>query len=103
MTAQEISHTLEIPIRLLRQILFELVDSGIASEIKATDENDSAYQPAFTIHGLTLARVLKALDQRGMGSIPVAETEASAALSAALEAFREAIDQSPANRLLKDI
>jgi len=102
-TAQEISQTLEIPIRLLRQILFELVDSGIASEIKVTDENDPAYQPAFTIHSLTLARVLEALDQRGLRAIPVAETEASATLSAALKAFQEAIDQSPANRLLKDI
>ncbi|MCF8142775.1 MAG: YihY/virulence factor BrkB family protein [Deltaproteobacteria bacterium] len=103
LTAQEISHTLEIPIRLLRQILFELVDSGIASEIKAIDENDPAYQPAFTIHGLTLAHVLEALDQRGVRSIPVAETKASASLSEALEAFREAIEKAPANRLLKDI
>jgi membrane protein len=103
LTAQEISHTLEIPIRLLRQILFELVDSGIASEIKGIDENDPAYQPAFTIHGLTLAHVLEALDQRGVRSIPVAETKASASLSAALEAFREAIEKAPANRLLKDI
>ncbi len=105
LTAQEISRSLEIPIRLLRQILFELVDSGIASEIKATDGNDPAYQPAFTIHRLTLTHVLDALDQRGIdsGSIPVAETKASASLSAALKAFREAIDQSPANRLLKDI
>jgi membrane protein len=87
----------------LRKILFDLVHSGIVSEIKATDENDPAYQPAFAIHGLTLARVLDGLDQKGVRSIPVAQTEASAALSVALEAFREAIDQSPANRLLKDI
>ena len=103
LTAQEISHVLEIPIRLLRQILFDLVHSGIASEIKAAEEDDPAYQPAFTIHDLTLARVLNALDQRGLSFIPVAKTETSATLSAALEAFREAIDQSPANRLLKDI
>jgi len=103
LTAQEISHVLEIPIRLLRQILFDLVHSGIASEIKVAEEDDPAYQPAFTIHDLTLARVLNALDQRGLSSIPVAKTETSARLSAALEAFRQAIDQSPANRLLKDI
>jgi len=101
--AQEISRTLEIPIRLLRQILFELVHSGIVSEIKVTDQNDPAYQPALSIDGLTLVRVIDALDQRGVASLPVAETEASASLSAALETFREMIDQSPANRLLKDI
>jgi membrane protein len=103
LAAQEISQTLEIPIRLVRQILFDLVHSGILSEIKAADGNDAAYQPAFTIHRLTVARVLEALDQRGLRSIPVAETEAFAALSTALKAFGEAVDQSPANRLLKDI
>jgi len=103
LTAQEISQILEIPIRLLRQILFDLVHSGIASEIKANDKNDPAYQPAFTIHDMTVARVLDALDQRGLRSIRVAETAASVSLSAALETFREAIHQSPANRLLKDI
>ena len=102
-TAQEISQTLEIPIRLVRQILFELVHSGIVSEIKGTDGNDLAYQPAFTIHRLTVARVLEALDERGLRSIPVTETEAFEAISTALKAFREAVDQSPANRLLKDI
>jgi len=103
LTAHDISGTLEIPIRLLRQILFELVHSGIVSEIRATDRNDTAYQPAFSIDGLTVGRVLDALDHRGIGSVPVAETKASASLSAALETFRETIDQSPANRLLRDI
>lgn len=103
LTAQEISQILEIPIRLLRKILSDLVHSGIASEIKAADDNDPAYQPAFTIHDLTVARVLEALDQRGIPCIPVADTESSAALSATLEVFRETINQSPANRLLKDI
>ncbi|MDD5207125.1 MAG: YhjD/YihY/BrkB family envelope integrity protein [Desulfobacterales bacterium] len=102
-TAQEISQTLAIPIRLVRQILFELVHSGIVSEIKGADGNDLAYQPAFTIHRLTVARVLEALDERGLRSIPVTETEAFEAISTALKAFREAVDQSPANRLLKDI
>jgi membrane protein len=103
LTGQDISQILEIPIRLLRQILSELVQSGIVSEIKAADRNDPAYQPAFAIHRLTLARVVEALDERGIGSIPVVETEASVSLSAALEDFREAVQRSPANRLLKDV
>lgn len=103
LTAQEISQTLDLPIRLLRQILFELVGSGIASEVRVADGADPAYQPAFSIQDMTLSRVLDALDQRGLCSIPVAETEASATLSAALNAFREAVDRCPANRLLKDI
>jgi len=103
LTAQEISQVLEIPIRLLRRILSDLVHSGIVSEIKTPGEDDPAYQPGMGLHHLTLARVLDAMDQRGVNSIPVAETETSAALAEALKSFREAIDRSPANRLLKDI
>ena len=103
LTAQQISHSLEIPVRLVRQILFELVHSGIMSEVKTVNEKELAYQPAFDIHRLTIAHLLEALDQRGVGSIPVVQSRALGVLSEALEGFREAVAQSPANRLLKDI
>ncbi len=103
LTAQEVSQALEIPIRLLRQILLELVHSGILSEVRTVDGSDPAYQPASAIDRLTLSRVIDALDHRGANSLPVAETEAYATFSASLETFRETIEKSPANRLLKDI
>lgn len=103
LTAQQISHSLEIPVRLVRQILFELVHSNIMSEVKTDNEKELAYQPAFDIHRLTLAHVLEALDQRGVGSIPVVQSRELGVLSEALEGIREAVDRSPANRLLKDI
>ncbi len=103
LTAQQVSHTLEIPVRLVRQILFELVHSGIMSEVKTVNEKETAYQPALDIHRLTMAHVLEALDQRGVGSIPVAQPRELGVLSEALEGIREAVDRSPANKLLKDI
>ena len=103
LTAQQISHSLEIPVRLVRQILFELVHSGIMSEVKTVNEKELAYQPAFDIHRLTIAHLLEALDQRGVGSIPVAQSRELGVLSEALEGIREAVAQSPANKLLKDI
>jgi len=103
LTAEQISQRLEIPVRLVRQILFELVHSGLMSEVKTVSEKEPAYQPAFDIHRLTLAHVLEALDQRGVDSIPVTQSRELGALSEALEGIKEAIAQSPANRLLKDI
>ena len=103
LTAQQISHSLEIPVRLVRQILFELVHSGIMSELKTVNEKEQAYQPAFDINRLTIAHLLEALDQRGGGSIPVAQSRELGVLSEALEGIRDAVAQSPANKLLKDI
>jgi len=103
LTADQISDRLGIPIRLVRQILHELVQGGIISEITAVEKMVPAYQPALDINRLTIAYVLEALDQRGTHAIPVAQTEALNALSEALRGLREAIDRSRGNRLLKDI
>ena len=103
LTAIQISHTLETPIRLVSQILYELVESGIASEIKTEEHKEFAYQPARTINVLTIKYIIDALEQRGIDNIPVAQTKELKTLSETLQTFNDTIEKSPANRLLKDI
>ncbi|HDY67372.1 MAG: YihY/virulence factor BrkB family protein [Candidatus Scalindua sediminis] len=103
LTAIQISHTLETPIRLVSQILYELVESGIASEIETEDHKEFAYQPARTINVLTIKYIIDALEQRGVDNIPVAQTKELKTLSETLQTFSYTIEKSPANRLLKDI
>jgi len=101
--APDISRILDMPIRLVRQILFELVKSGILSEICTEALKDTAYQPARDIHTLTVASVMEALEKRGINDLPVAGSRDLTALSETLESLREALRQAPANRPLKDI
>jgi hypothetical protein len=61
------------------------------------------YQPARDINTLTITSVIDAIDQNGTNNIPVAQTEEFVALSEAIDKFREEMEASPANRLLKDI
>jgi membrane protein len=103
LTAMQISHTLETPIRLVSQILYELVESGITSEIKTEENKEFAYQPARTINVLTIKYIIDALEQRGVDNIPVAQTKELKTLSETLQTFNDTIEKSPANRLLKDI
>jgi len=103
LTAAQISHTLEIPIRLVRQILYELVESGIASETMTGKYKELAYQPARDINGLTIKYIIDALEQRGAANIPFAKTEELETLTETLQTFGEIMEKSPANRLLKDI
>jgi len=103
LTAQQISRSLEIPVRLVRLILFELVHSSVMSEVRTVSEKETAYQPASDIHSLTVAKVVEAMDQRGAESIPVVQSRELEMLSEALKEMREAAARSPANRLLKDI
>jgi len=102
-TATQISHTLEIPIRLARQILFELTESGIISETVAEADEAVAYQPAQCVEKYTVQYVLDALDQRGSDDIPVAESTELDKLSECLNAFGNVVKKSPANILLKDL
>lgn len=103
LTAIQISHILETPIRLVSQILYEFVESGIASETKTEEYNQFAYQPSRDINILTIKYIFDALEQRGTDEIPVAQTRELKTLSEALKTFNDTIEKSPANRLLKDI
>ena len=101
--AAAISHSFEIPIRLVRQILFELVGSGILSEIKNESNKDVSYQPAIDVGKLTIKYVVEALEKRGNSSIPVSQTNELKKLSSCLSTFADDIEKSPANILLKDL
>ena len=103
LTDSQISGLLEIPIRLVHNIIYGLVESDLISEIRTAAEKEFAYQPARDINQLSIQSVLKALDQHGTENIPVANTTEYQALSNALKEFSEAMEHSPANKLLKNI
>jgi len=103
LTDSQISARLEIPIRLVHSILYDLVESGLVSETRTNLEKEIAYQPARDIHKMTIQYVLEALDHKGTEDIPIAKTEDHQTLLDALKDFSEAMAESPANKLLKDI
>ena len=102
-TDSQISTQLEMPIRLVHNILYDLVESGLVSETITDEDKEIAYQPARDINKLTIQYVLEELEQSGTDIIPVAKTEGHRALSEALKNFSDAMESSPANKLLKDI
>jgi len=102
-TAAEFSHDLEIPIRLVHQIIFELTESGILSEVKKGDLQTIAYQPARDIDHMTMQNVIDFLDQRGIDNIPIAQTGSLKLLREKMKKFHDIIASSQENVLLKDI
>jgi len=103
LTAAEVGHILETPIRLVRQIIFELVDAGILCEVKMNGDKEITYQPAHDIGTLTIKKVIDTLDKCGVNDIPIAQTKELAVLSQSLQSFSETLNNSAANKLLKDI
>lgn len=103
LTDTEISHQLRMPIRLVHTILYDLVQSRVIAQARTSEDQEFGYQPARDINILTIKFVVDAIDQNGTNNIPVARTEEFEALSDAIEKFREEMEASSANRLLKDI
>lgn len=103
LTAAQISHNLEIPIRLVRQILYELTECGIVSEVKRQKDKAVAYQPARATEMFTVKYVIDALENRGSRKIPVAQSKELDKLSECLKLFSDAVEKLPANTALKNI
>jgi len=101
MSATELSHVLDIPIRLVRQILFDLAEAGLVSEICAKEE--AGYQPGCDVSELSVGSVCSALEKKGVDAIPVKHSPEFDSLVQSLDAFARAVEKSPANKKLKDI
>jgi membrane protein len=101
--ASGLSHELEIPVRLVRQLLYDLSESGILSEVKKGEDKELAYQPATDADKITVKFVIDRLEQRGTSSIPVLRSAEMDKLSDCLRQFDATIEKSPANMLLKNL
>jgi len=101
--ADEISHRLEIPIRLVRQIVFDCVRCHLLQETKGEKEKDATYQPATSIDKYTIKFAMNTLESFGEDNIPLPENTELAAIAKHLESLDSAVNKLPDNCLLKDI
>jgi membrane protein len=103
-SANQIADSLDIPIRLVQAILFNLTAVGVLSP-SSSDSQDKQplYQPAQDISRLTIAFVSELLDKKGTGDIPVAQNAQLKRLQELLANVEEIIRGSSCNKLLKDI
>ena len=101
--AAGLSHELEIPVRLVRQILYELSESGVLSEVRLGEEKELAYQPAIDLDKITVKFVTDRLEQRGTSNIPVNKSNELDKLADCLRQFSATVEKSPANALLKNL
>jgi membrane protein len=103
LTEAKFSGELDIPIRLIRQILFELVSVGIFYEVVVPGDKEKAFAPSRCVEHLTIKDVSDMLDHKGTTNIPVLESKELKKIREHLEVFSKTVKNSPANILLKDI
>lgn len=101
-TVHRLSHELEIPIRLVRQILYDLMESNLIVEL-LNDANESAYQPATSPEKYSILYVLNKIDKSGSQLTPIKSSPSLENITEKLTCIGTSLENVPANILLKDI
>ena len=102
-TTREVADELEIPIRIVRQVIYELIEIGVISEIKTEDPKIVSYQPARSIEVLSIKYIIDKLNSQGVDEIPEGNSPIVKEIKHSLEEFKGLIGKSTANKLLKDL
>lgn len=101
-TSSVISETLELPSRLTSRLLGDLREADLVVEVRLEKDGDTGYQPAHDPSRLTLGQVLDRLEEAGE-TVEVPDSDELENLTDALQRFRAAVAESPANRPLTDV
>ncbi|MCX7848570.1 MAG: YihY family inner membrane protein [bacterium] len=103
LTAVEIAGELELPMRLVRQLLHELVGCGVLAEVVLPGRETRGYQPGRDVGQLTVVGVIEALEQHGFGEIPLGQTRELQELARTLDEFGAMLKAAPQNRPLVEL
>ncbi|MBI5211087.1 MAG: YihY/virulence factor BrkB family protein [Elusimicrobia bacterium] len=102
-TETDFAQSLDIPIRLVRQILFELVSAGIFITVVCEGGEDKAYQPSSSSEDWRIRDVMGMLEDKGTTDIPVLESPELKKLRESLRELARTVRDSPANLRLQDV
>jgi membrane protein len=103
LSATQIAYALEIPVRLVRQLLHELSDVGLVVEIAKGIKGEIAFQPGRTIENITVKFALDEYEKYGIAKIPDNQSEEAEKISSFLKDISDTIEKSPGNVTLKEI
>jgi len=102
-SSDTLSHELGIPIRLVNELVYELVEAGILAEMAANNPKDRSYLPAIDINQITVEYVYSRMELMGGDHMVVTETDQLNRITKIHEHILHSIRESPSNILLKDI
>lgn len=103
LSAKQIASALEIPVRLVQQLLDDLARTGLVIETAARKNNEITFQPGRTIENITLKHVLDEYEKSGLMEMPDSQFEGAERISGYLKDISEATEKSPGNVPLKGI
>ena len=102
-TAETISGSLKIPVRLVRDILQDLNNVQLVTVIHEKEHVERLYQPAMDINKLSISFVLNRLERKGSEHQIFVRSKEYERINSMLENFDKLIAESDTNILVKDL
>jgi len=100
---EALSHELGIPIRLVNELVYELVEAGILAELAADNPKERSYQPAVDINKITVEYIYNQMELVGGDHMIVTESDELNKITRIHEHILHSIRESPSNILLKGL
>jgi membrane protein len=101
--ASEIAVELGIPVRIVRDLLYDLLNARIIIETVTHEVREVAYQPALDPAKITISYIFDALDKQGQQLSFDQETAELVKLNQVVDSFYEDVRKSDLNTALKDL
>ncbi len=103
-SSEQISHQLKLPIRIVRDVIFELEQAGLILQTKGNEDDKIAYYvPAKDVHCLTLYDAITTIEQHGEQGVEILESDEVRSVAERLDAIKQEAIDSPNNQLFTDI
>lgn len=102
-TASEIAEILDVPVRLVREIIYELQETGILSETTTKNVKELAYQPAMDPANLSISYIINRLDKGGHDKIHAGNTRELQIINDIMSSFYDDLNKSSKNKILKEL
>ncbi len=102
-SALELSTSLRLPIRLVNELVTQLLDAGILVEINPSDNREMVLHPAFDIHTMDIAGVIKKMEHSGYSGLIPDDSESVTVIRESFSELELRFKTLPENRLLKDL
>jgi membrane protein len=103
LNAADIASQLSIPVRIVRDLIYDLLNARIIIETLTPEVREVAYQPALDPARITISYVIDALDKQGQQVMFEKETGELAKLNLIVESFYDDIRNSANNTAIKDL
>jgi len=102
-TASELSDELGIPVRMVRDIIYDLIEANLLVEATTNSLRVNAYLPAIDINLIDVGLLYERLEMSGDDRVMAEQSKHLKVFAGIQQSLYEAIYQSPANKLLKDL